>query len=80
LIVGGGGSTTVIEKGSDCETGRDALSVTVIVGVKVPALVGVPLKDPSLLPSVRPGGREVPGVRLQCMGRYPPISLKLNGP
>jgi hypothetical protein len=64
LIVGGGGSVIVIEKGSDCETGGDALSVTVIVDGNVPAIVGVPLRDPSLLPSVRPGGR-VPGGTLQ---------------
>ena len=78
MIVGGTGSTTSIVNGSDFETGVGALSVTMTVNMEVPVLVGVPLRDPSF-PSVRPAGR-LPVVMLHCSGRYPPETLKLNGP
>ena len=65
--------------GSELVAGVGALlSVTVTVKLKVPTLVGVPIRDASV-PRLRPGGR-LPDVVPHASGRDPPVALKLNGP
>ena len=66
--------------GSELVAGVGALlSVTVTVKLKVPTLVGVPVRDASV-PRLRPGGRLPGDVVLHASGRDPPVALKLNGP
>ena len=79
LIVGGGGAAMFILKGSELVAGVGALlSVTVTVKLKVPVLVGAPVRDPSV-PRLKPAGKLL-GVVLHLSGRNPPVALKLNGP
>ncbi len=55
-----------------CEVGTQ-LSLTAIVGVKFPAVVGLPLRTPAG-DSPRPGGVEIPlGGMPQVYGGIPPV-------
>ena len=79
MMVGGAGGSMLSVNGSELVAGVGALlSVTVTVKLKVPTLVGVPVRDASG-PRLRPGGR-LPAVVLHPSGRNPPVALKLNGP
>jgi hypothetical protein len=77
MIVGAGGLPILMLKSSELIAGVGAvLSVTVTMKLKVPRLVGVPVREPSE-PRVRPGGKLL-GVALHISGRNPPLALKLN--
>ena len=77
MIVGGGGSVTVIEKGAVFVLGVGALSVTMTVNEYGPTVVGVPVSDPSA-PKLKPGGRLLPGGSVQLRGSNPPVAEKAN--
>ena len=53
-MAGGAGAPIVTENGSALFAGIGALSTAVTVNFDVPRLVGVPLREPSLAPSVSP--------------------------
>jgi hypothetical protein len=53
-----------------------ALSVTITVKLKVPAVVGVPEIIPVDVPSVRPFGR-APAVIDQVYGSKPPVAVRV---
>jgi hypothetical protein len=56
VTVGAGGGSTVIER--SCVSVWVALSVTLVVNEKAPALLGVPLTTPVEAFSVRPAGSD----------------------
>ena len=71
LMAGGGELTLTVTRTAPVPAG-EALSVAVTVNVNVPALVGVPDKEPSLA-SVSPGGA-APLVTDQVNGGEPPLA------
>ena len=78
-VVGGGVAAAAIVRVKLRETVAAVpvlLSVAVIVKVPVPAVVGVPLRAPLLLPRLNPGGRE-PVVTTKVYGARPPLAVRL---
>jgi hypothetical protein len=74
-VITSGDGLIIIERICESVRGTLALSVTLMVKVEVPLVVGVPLITPVVGASVSPGGSADPDFRDHVYGAVPPLAI-----